>query len=150
MQITWFSQTVLLSLSLCVLILLVQSIFVGANFSVPVQVRACVWWVLIPEGVVWACCPAAGGGPHLRQEWWVICGVSEVGNLKPLLYCMALLTGTVSLSGCDWTVGQKPKTLATLCGVAYRDWFLMWMWLDGGVSYGLSKVYSHSCKHGQK
>ena len=112
------------ALSVCVLIflsLLVQSIFVGANFSVPVQVRACVWWVLIPEGGVWACCPAAGGGPHLRQEWWVICGVSEVGNLKPLLYCMALLTGTVSLSGCDWTVGQKPKTLATLCGVAYID-----------------------------
>ena len=34
---------------------------------------------------------------------------------------MALLTGTISLSGCDWTVGQKPKTLATLCGVAYID-----------------------------
>ena len=33
---------------------------------------------------------------------------------------MVLLTLTVSLCGCDWTVDQKPKTLATLCGVAYK------------------------------
>lgn len=73
-------------------------------------------------------------------------------NLKPLLYHVSLLTlvtGTVSECGCDWRAGQKPKTLATLCGVAYRDWFLMRVRLDGRFSYGLSKVYSCSCKHGQ-